>query len=168
MILSGWAAMSVRRLSPLPRRTLHAIRQLAAAWSQAGCGLVGRLPAERSPLEVGSKLASGQEFAQSAALPFEERYRAYVGVFRRSRGASPVDQSAPRMDAIVDALRDAGADDPLHACSRSTRTRSFRTTVDADRQDDDGGSLECRVPLLDHELSSWPRRSGSGQVAGES
>jgi asparagine synthase (glutamine-hydrolysing) len=112
-----------------------------------------RLPSDRhGPLLNFSRLAKG--FLESAALPFEERYRAYVEVFPRDeaerllgseRGAGP--------DRIAEAFLDAPGEDGLNRM----------LNVDAQTQLPDdlllltdkmsmAASLECRVPLLDHEL----------------
>jgi asparagine synthase (glutamine-hydrolysing) len=118
-----------------------------AAW------LADFLPSDRHSKWLNySRLA--KNFVESAALPFEERYRAYVGVFSPEAAAQALLTDPPqRMDAIVDAFRVAGGDDPL--------ARMF--AVDAHTQLPDdllmltdkmtmAASLECRVPLLDHEL----------------
>jgi len=123
-------------------------------WMRRAALAVGeRLPSDRhSPLLNLSRLAKG--FLESAGLPFEERYRAYVQVF------PPNDlhrllrvNGAERPDRIADAFRHAGEGDALNRM----------LAVDADTQLPDdllmltdkmsmATSLECRVPLLDHEL----------------
>ena len=122
-------------------------------WLRRAAASAGkRLPSDRhSPILNLSRLAKG--FLASAELPFAERYRAYVEVF------APADisrflrtQSVPR-DPIGDAFSDARSADGLNRM----------LAVDAETQLADdlllltdkmsmATSLECRVPLLDHEL----------------
>jgi asparagine synthase (glutamine-hydrolysing) len=93
-------------------------------------------------------------FLASAELSFEERYRAYVEVNARGDLESLLARP-PRYDddAIAAAFRDADGDDALNRL----------LAVDAETQLPDdllaltdrmtmATSLECRVPLLDHEL----------------
>src|SRR6267378_7127571 len=127
--------------------------RLPAPVRRAAAALSERLPSNRhSALLNLSRLAKG--FLESASLPFEERYRAYVQVF------PPNDlhrllrvNGAERPDRIADAFRHAGEGDALNRM----------LAVDADTQLPDdllmltdkmsmATSLECRVPLLDHEL----------------
>jgi asparagine synthase (glutamine-hydrolysing) len=124
------------------------------AWLRRAATSAGRhLPSDRhSPLLNLSRLAKG--FLESADLPLEERYRAYVEVFPEDalHKLLRLDGTA-RPDRIGDAFRAAVSDDAL--------TRML--AVDADTQLPDdlllltdkmsmATSLECRVPLLDHEL----------------
>jgi len=123
-------------------------------WARRVALAVGeRLPSDRhSPLLNLSRLAKG--FLESAGLPFEERYRSYVQVF-------PVQEvqrllrlnGAARPDMIATAFGHAGGGDALNRM----------LAVDAETQLPDdllmltdkmsmATSLECRVPLLDHEL----------------
>jgi asparagine synthase (glutamine-hydrolysing) len=112
-----------------------------------------RLSSDRhSPLLNLSRLAKG--FLESAGLPFEERYRSYVQVFpvQEVQRLLRLDGGA-RPDRIADAFRHAGGVDALNRM----------LAVDAETQLPDdllmltdkmsmATSLECRVPLLDHEL----------------
>ncbi|MEO8741441.1 MAG: asparagine synthase (glutamine-hydrolyzing) [Casimicrobiaceae bacterium] len=119
---------------------------------RAAFALGEKLPSDRhSPLLNAMRLAKG--FLASAGLPLEQRYRSYVEVFS---------------DAETDRLlrRPAVGDDPLReafdaATSSDDLNRMF--AVDAATQLPDdlllltdkmsmAVSLECRVPLLDHEL----------------
>lgn len=124
------------------------------AWLRRTASAVGeRLPSDRhSPLLNLSRLAKG--FLESAELPFEERYRAYVQVFPLGEVSRflRVDGAA-RPDMITTAFGHAGSDDALNRM----------LAVDAETQLPDdllmltdkmsmAVSLECRVPLLDHEL----------------
>jgi len=119
----------------------------SAAW------LAGKLPSDRHSKWLNySRLA--KNFLGSAALPFAERYRAYVGVFDPAAAEQMLTVRTPqRLDAIAAAFEAAGGSDPL--------ARMF--AVDAHTQLPDdllmltdkmtmAASLECRVPLLDHEL----------------
>lgn len=114
--------------------------------------LASKLPADRHNrwLDL-ARLARG--FILSAELPFEDRYRSYVQVF------------AP--DAIHALLGPtSGARDPVHeAFARANHPDQLNRLLQVDAQTqlpDDlllltdkmsmAVSLECRVPLLDHEL----------------
>jgi asparagine synthase (glutamine-hydrolysing) len=119
---------------------------------KAAFALGEKLPSDRhSPLLNAMRLAKG--FLASAGLPIEQRYRSYVEVFS---------------DAEADRLlrRPVVGEDPLRlafdaATSSDELNRMF--AVDAATQLPDdlllltdkmsmAVSLECRVPLLDHEL----------------
>jgi asparagine synthase (glutamine-hydrolysing) len=115
--------------------------------------LAGLLPSDRHSRMLNlSRLAKG--FLGSAAAPFTERYRAYVGVF----GADEVNRlmvkpPVSRFDALEAAFSAAGGDDTL--------ARMFGADAYTQLPDDlllltdkmtMATSLECRVPLLDHEL----------------
>jgi asparagine synthase (glutamine-hydrolysing) len=123
-------------------------------WMRQGASAVGaHLPSDRhSPLLNLSRLAKG--FLESAGMPFEERYRSYVQVFpaREVRQLLRVD-GTDRPDVIEAAFHHAAGDDSLNRM----------LVVDAETQLPDdlllltdkmsmATSLECRVPLLDHEL----------------
>jgi asparagine synthase (glutamine-hydrolysing) len=124
------------------------------AWARRFAAAAGgRLPSDRhSPLLNLSRLARG--FLESADLPFEERYRAYVQVFPLAEAQRLLRQDgAAGPDMIAEAFRHAGGRDPLNRM----------LAVDAETQLPDdlllltdkmsmAVSLECRVPLLDHEL----------------
>jgi asparagine synthase (glutamine-hydrolysing) len=120
---------------------------------RAATALADRLPADRhSPLLDAMRLARG--FLASAELPFEERYRSYMDVFPEASVAEILRAPmADDRDALGEALAAATSNDELN--------RMF--TVDAATQLPDdlllltdrmsmAVSLECRVPLLDHEL----------------
>jgi asparagine synthase (glutamine-hydrolysing) len=123
------------------------------AWARRAAAAVGgHLPSDRhSPLLNLSRLAKG--FLESAGLPFEERYRAYVQVF------------APQEVQRLLRLDGAAGSDMIEAAFRHAGGDSLNRmlTVDAETQLPDdllmltdkmsmATSLECRVPLLDHEL----------------
>ncbi|HLX29160.1 MAG TPA: asparagine synthase (glutamine-hydrolyzing) [Casimicrobiaceae bacterium] len=131
-----------QRFERLPSRLRRAIAALGA-----------RLPSDRhSPLLNTMRLARG--FLATAGLPLEERYRSYVEVF--DEGAAAELLAAPigaRHDALTQAFAAAEGDDALNRM----------LAVDAQTQLPDdlllltdkmsmAVSLECRVPLLDHEL----------------
>jgi asparagine synthase (glutamine-hydrolysing) len=112
-----------------------------------------RLPSDRhGPLLNFSRLAKG--FLENAALPFEERYRAYVEVFPRNEAERLLGgKGGAGADRIAEAFLDAPGEDGLNRM----------LSVDAQTQLPDdlllltdkmsmAASLECRVPLLDHEL----------------
>jgi asparagine synthase (glutamine-hydrolysing) len=117
------------------------------------------LPADRhSSLLNTLRLAKG--FLAAADLSFEDRYRAYVQVMEDARAREllvndPGDAADP-VRAAFDAFR---ADDPLN--------RMFGVDAATQLPDDllmltdkmsMAVSLECRVPLLDHELVEMAAR----------
>jgi asparagine synthase (glutamine-hydrolysing) len=124
------------------------------AWARrAASALAERLPSDRhSPLLNLARLAKG--FLETAGLPFEERYGAYVRVFPAPEVQRLLRlDCAARPDAITAAFLGAGGGDALNRM----------LAVDAETQLPDdllmltdkmsmATSLECRVPLLDHEL----------------
>jgi asparagine synthase (glutamine-hydrolysing) len=118
-----------------------------AAW------LADMLPSDRHSKWMNySRLA--KNFLGAASSPFTERYRAYVGAHSSDDATRlMVNPPADRFEAIADAFEASGGDDVL--------ARMF--AVDARTQMPDdllmltdkmtmASSLECRVPLLDHEL----------------
>ena len=123
-------------------------------WVRRAASAVGaRLPSDRhSPLLNLSRLAKG--FLESSGLPFEERYRAYVQVFPLQEVQRLLRLNGPAgPDMIEAAFRHAAGGDALNRM----------LAVDAETQLPDdllmltdkmsmATSLECRVPLLDHEL----------------
>jgi len=124
------------------------------AWMRRAAARLGeRLPSDRHSAALNLlRLAKG--FLSAAGLPFEERYRAYVQVFPRDAADRLLTVNGyDRRDALGEAFRRATSDDALN--------RMF--AVDAETQLPDdlllltdkmsmAVSLECRVPLLDHEL----------------
>jgi asparagine synthase (glutamine-hydrolysing) len=120
-------------------------RRVASATAQ-------RLPADRHHkwLNV-ARLAKG--FVASAEMGGDERYRSYLQVVGRDTLAALMLAEPPPGDRLSAAFAQAGSDDELN--------RMF--AVDAETQLPDdlllltdkmsmAVSLECRVPLLDHEL----------------
>ncbi|WP_326540113.1 asparagine synthase (glutamine-hydrolyzing) [Pseudorhodoferax sp.] len=112
-----------------------------------------RLPADRHNRWLNmARLAKG--FIASAEMDADERYRSYLQVLSRETLASLMLAGAPRGDdRLAAAFAAAGREDDLN--------RMF--AVDAETQLPDdlllltdkmsmAVSLECRVPLLDHEL----------------
>jgi len=123
-------------------------------WARRAASAVGeRLPSDRhTPLLNLSRLAKG--FLESAGSSFEERYRSYVQVFPAEEVQRLLRRDGTaRPDRIAEAFRNAGGGDALNRM----------LAVDAETQLPDdllmltdkmsmAVSLECRVPLLDHEL----------------
>jgi asparagine synthase (glutamine-hydrolysing) len=120
---------------------------------RAASALSGVLPSDRhSPLLNAMRLAKG--FLATASLPFDERYRAYVECFSDEFADALVrDRQGMDFDPLGSALHSAQGDDDLNRM----------LAVDAETQLPDdlllltdkmsmAVSLECRVPLLDHEL----------------
>lgn len=112
-----------------------------------------RLPSDRhAPLL--NMLRLGKAFLSSAELTFEQRYRAYIEVFSREvQGELLKTSRRQAWDAIDAAFDTATSSDGLNRM----------LSVDAETQLPDdlllltdkmsmAVSLECRVPLLDHEL----------------
>ena len=124
------------------------------SWLRSGAAAIGeRLPSDRhSPVLNALRLAKG--FLASTDLTFEERYGAYVQVFSPDAAERLLRvNGAGRYDAMASAFRLAQGDDALNRMM----------VVDAETQLPDdlllltdkmsmATSLECRVPLLDHEL----------------
>jgi asparagine synthase (glutamine-hydrolysing) len=120
---------------------------------KAAAALTERLPSDRhSPIGNAMRLARG--FLASAGLPFEDRYRSYVEVFSEDLRAELLRHGASGdADALARAFAAAAGDDDVNRMLQ----------VDAETQLPDdlllltdkmsmAVSLECRVPLLDHEL----------------
>jgi len=137
--LGGHYASKFQRLPSWARR-------LAVAAGQ-------RLPSDRHHGALNMlRLAKG--FITSAEMAADERYRSYLQVVSRTDVAALLMHGAPdEHDALDAAFEAAGSDDELN--------RMF--AVDAETQLPDdlllltdkmsmAVSLECRVPLLDHEL----------------
>ena len=129
-------------------------------WVRAGAVALGqKLPSDRhSPLLNMLRLAKG--FLASTSQSFEQRYGSYVQVFSPEATKQLLNiKSLERYDAIESAFRLAKGDDALNRMM----------IVDAETQLPDdllmltdkmsmATSLECRVPLLDHELVEFAAR----------
>jgi len=115
--------------------------------------IAGRLPADRhSGLLNAMRLAKG--FLATAEMPADDRYRSYLQVLdRQTVSALLMQPDAAQADPLALAFAGAGNEDALN--------RMF--AVDAETQLPDdllmltdkmsmAVSLECRVPLLDHQL----------------
>ena len=131
----------------------YAYYERLPAWLRRAAVSAGkRLPSDRhSPILNLSRLAKG--FLESAELPFAERYRAYVEVFPPSDVSRLLRTEHVPRDPIGSAFTEARSADSLNRM----------LAVDAETQLADdlllltdkmsmATSLECRVPLLDHEL----------------
>jgi asparagine synthase (glutamine-hydrolysing) len=141
---------------------------LPASARRGAARLAGWLPSDRHSRWLNySRLA--RSFLGATALPFEERYRAFVETCPPDAAAALMIQPpADRIDAIAAAFDSAPTDDVL--------SRLF--AVDARTQLPDdllmltdrmtmAASLECRVPLLDHELVELAAHIPAGiKVAG--
>lgn len=121
---------------------------------QGAAKRVGRmLPADRHSKWLNiARLAKG--FLATAELSFEDRYRAYLQIMDRSLASQLMPgMQASSWDPLVDAFAGSHQDDPCNhmlAVDMASQlpddllmlTDKMSMTV----------SLECRVPLLDHEL----------------
>ena len=127
------------------------------------------LAASGSPFALAQLLAAGAQLLESAQLPFVERYRSYVGVFshRRMRAVCVSDAAPQRFDALAEAFAAVGGEDTL--------ARMFAADALTQLPDDlllltdkmtMATSLECRVPLLDHELVELAARIPAGAEGG--
>ncbi len=128
-------------------------RRLPGWLRHCAASIAGRLPSDRhSSLLNILRLAKG--FLSSAEMNADERYRSYLQVLdRETVSALLMHPDATRSDPLGLAFAAAGNEDPLN--------RMF--AVDAQTQLPDdllmltdkmsmAVSLECRVPLLDHQL----------------
>ena len=110
------------------------------------------LPADRHSrwLDV-ARLARG--FILSAELPFEERYRSYVQMFAPDGIAALCDGGKRGADPIAEAFAQADSGDflnrLLHVDSLTQLPDDLLLLTDKMSM---SVSLECRVPLLDHQL----------------
>ena len=123
-------------------------------WMRRTAAAAGRqLPSDRhTPLLNLSRLARG--FLENANLPFAQRYRAYVEVFPlehlgkllRADGAAPPDRIALAFGAT------AGEDGLNRMLAVDAQTQLPDDLLLLTDKMSMATSLECRVPLLDHEL----------------
>ncbi|HJW23710.1 MAG TPA: asparagine synthase (glutamine-hydrolyzing) [Rhodocyclaceae bacterium] len=131
-----------RQFAQLPRFVQHLAKQ------------AGRLlPADRHSQWLNiARLAKG--FLESAELSFDERYRAYLQIMERSlAGRLLVGGAAAEWDPLVEAFAGSRQDD---ACNHMLAVDMASQLPDdllllTDKMSM-AVSLECRVPLLDHEL----------------
>ena len=146
----------------------HALLRAAA---RTGCGAArrgGRASCRATGIRrcsTLSRLAKG--FLASAELPFEERYRATCRCSRqRRRRRCCCARTAPRAAMRIGAR--------LRARRRRAIALNRMLAVDAETQLPDdlllltdkmtmATSLECRVPLLDHELVELAARDAAGR-----
>ena len=132
----------------------HGYFERLPAWVRRAATSVGeRLPSDRHSRAFNA-MRLARSFLATADLPFAERYRSYVEEFPAADAARiAYTNSAARTDLLAAAMRTATSDDPLNRM----------LVVDAGTQLPDdlllltdkmsmAVSLECRVPLLDHEL----------------
>ena len=126
---------------------------------RAASALGERLPSDRhSPLMNAMRLAKG--FLAAAGLAFDERYRSYLQVFSDDVAAtllrSPLET---RTDPLARAFAAATGDDELNRmlCVDALTQLPDDLLLLTDKMSM-AVSLECRVPLLDHELVEMAAR----------
>jgi asparagine synthase (glutamine-hydrolysing) len=134
---------------------------------------VARAVARRLPSDRHSRLLNfsrhAKTFLDTVELPFDERYRSYVGVFKPGEASALMyEPPAHRHDAIGLAFESASGDDAVN--------RMFAVDTNTQMADDllmltdkmtMATSLECRVPLLDHELVEMASQiPGDVKIAG--
>jgi asparagine synthase (glutamine-hydrolysing) len=130
------------RLERLP----GSLRRLALALSD-------KLPSDRHGRWLDTmRLARG--FLATAALPFEERYRSYIEVFPDEVAASLLREPFPDHGDPLDAAFEAasGHDELNRMLSVDAATQLPDDLLLLTDKMSMAVSLECRVPLLDHEL----------------
>jgi asparagine synthase (glutamine-hydrolysing) len=127
--------------------------RLPSGMRRAMAALGARLPSDRhSPFLNTMRLAKG--FLASAGLPLDERYRSYVEVFDEGTAAEMLlaarDASVhPLAAAFADA---EGGDDLNRMLAVDAATQLPDDLLLLTDKMSMAVSLECRVPLLDHEL----------------
>jgi asparagine synthase (glutamine-hydrolysing) len=124
------------------------------AWMRRTATAIGQhLPSDRhSPLMNVSRLAKG--FLDSAGMPFEARYRAYVQVFAAEELPGLLrNPGGDYCDFITEAFsRSAGGDALNQMLAVDAETQLPDDLLMLTDKMSMATSLECRVPLLDHEL----------------
>jgi asparagine synthase (glutamine-hydrolysing) len=134
------------------------------AWARrAAIAAADRLPADRhSALLNFSRYAKG--FLAGAEQSFENRYRSYIQVFSTDM-AHTLRQinGVTRWDALDAAFGRACSDDPLNRMLVvDTETQLPDDLLMLTDRMSMATSLECRVPLLDHELVELAARMPEG------
>jgi asparagine synthase (glutamine-hydrolysing) len=127
---------------------------LPSALRRAVVAAASILPADRhTRLGNWSRLARG--FASSIDLPADERYRGYLQVLPRNTVAALLAESAAGgEDALARAFAGAGDDDAMNRmCAVDLETQLPDDLLMLTDKMTMAASLECRVPLLDRELT---------------
>jgi asparagine synthase (glutamine-hydrolysing) len=138
--------------------------QRLPAWLRAALSSAARhLPSDRhSPLLNAARLA--RSFLSSASLPLDARYRSYVEVFTAQERAQLLRAPPePAWDALSAAFETIAGDDALNRMLRAdARTQLPDDLLLLTDKMSMAVSLECRVPLLDHELVELAARIPEG------
>jgi asparagine synthase (glutamine-hydrolysing) len=128
-------------------------KRLPSALRRTATRAARLLPSDRhAPLTNLTRYA--RAFVATAELPLEQRYRSYVEVFPDSEVTALLDEPAEGATDVIDAaFREAPGDDALNRMmSVDLRTQLPDDLLFLTDKMSMARSLECRVPLLDHEL----------------
>ncbi|HVE51179.1 MAG TPA: asparagine synthase (glutamine-hydrolyzing) [Casimicrobiaceae bacterium] len=135
------------------------LNRVPAPLRRAVMALADRLPADRHSRSL-DKLRLARGFLATADLTFDERYRSYLEVFPDAAADALLREPGPtQFDALDDAFAAAPASDELLrmlAVDAATQLPDDLLAL-TDRMSM-AVSLECRVPLLDHELCELAAR----------
>ena len=133
--------------------------RVPAALRRAVIALADRLPADRHSPSL-DKLRLARGFLATADLPFDERYRSYLEVFPPSAASALMRVAAPiEGDALGAAFAAAPSEDELlRMLSVDAATQLPDDLLALTDRMSMAVSLECRVPLLDHELCELAAR----------
>jgi asparagine synthase (glutamine-hydrolysing) len=121
------------------------------------------LPSDRhSPLMNLSRYA--KSFILSSELPFEERYSSYIGLFsRRQMDDLRINDAGTGGGAIHRAFAESDGDSLSRMLAVDIATQLPDDLLMLTDKMSMATSLECRVPLLDHELVELAARMPSDQ-----
>jgi asparagine synthase (glutamine-hydrolysing) len=133
--------------------------RVPAALRRAVIALADRLPADRHSPSL-DKLRLARGFLATADLPFDQRYRSYLEVFPPAAASALMRVAAPIEGDALGAAFDAAPseDELLRMLSVDAATQLPDDLLALTDRMSMAVSLECRVPLLDHELCELAAR----------